>query len=58
MAEYARRDGVNIFMREIMPAVEQSAGASTAQQTERRPRTSPSATSGCTRLASDNSTIY
>src|SRR5215831_1435486 len=39
MSENAARDGVDVLMRKVMPAVKQGPGASAAQQTERCPRT-------------------
>ena len=36
MAQHAESDGMNVFVREIVPAVEQGAGAGAAQQAQRR----------------------
>ena len=38
MAQHAQRDGLDVLVREVVPAVEQGAGPGTAQQAERRPR--------------------
>ena len=57
MAQDAVGHGLHVLMREIVPAIQKSAGAGAAQQAQRPPRAGASAMSGCLRLASARSTM-